>query len=89
MIFFLQTIVLRCKFDLVVKRSKVILGSSSGQMRDFESLMLYTKIQPQSFLELGEDHLIVFYHIRAWRPSILMVEPYEQIVNIHPTEDPM
>ena len=34
------------KFDLAVKRSKVNLGPSVEQTVDFESMILYTKIQP-------------------------------------------
>ena len=32
---------------------------------DLESSILYTKIQPQSFLSTGEEDFYVFYHIWA------------------------
>ena len=35
--------------------------------------MLYTKIQPQSFLSSEEE---VFYHIWAWQPSCSMVQKH-------------
>ena len=34
------------------------------------SLMLYTKIQPQSFLGSGEKKIKLFYHIWAWQPIL-------------------
>ena len=52
------------KFDHTRERSKVILASSFQQnLVDFESLMLYTKIQPQSFLNSGEEDFQVCHHI--------------------------
>ena len=41
-------------FDLAIKRSKVNLLASFEQLAYLESLMLYIKIQPNSFLESGD-----------------------------------
>ena len=44
----------RNKFHHTIKRSNIILVSIiSTNLVDFEFLMLYTKIQPQSFLSSG------------------------------------
>ena len=55
----------------------------STNLVDFESLMLSTKIQPQSFYNSGEDFLGM--------AAILFTgtEPFEQTVNILSTEGPM
>ena len=42
------------EFDHTIKRSKSSIIISINLV-DFESLMLYTKIQPQSFLSSGEE----------------------------------
>ena len=41
------------QFDRAVKRSKVNLRSSLNKLGNLESPLLYTKIQPQSFLSAG------------------------------------
>ena len=46
--------------------------------------MQYTKIQPQSFLGSGEEDFWYFLAI-----LINSEEPFEQIVNIPLTDDPM
>ena len=38
--------------------------------------MLYTKIQPKSFLGSGEENFKYFYHIWAWQPFCLVVQNY-------------
>ena len=53
---FLPTKVWEHKFNLPVKRSKVILGPSFEKMLvDLSPPMLYTKIQPKNFLGSGEN----------------------------------
>ena len=39
---------------------------------DLESMMLYTKIRPLSFLGSGDEDFLMFYHIWTWRSSKLM-----------------
>ena len=56
---------------------------------DLESPMLYTKIQPQSFLELEKKIFKCFYHIWAWQPSCSMIQNHLNSVNIPSTEGPM
>ena len=52
--------------------------------------MLYTKIQPQSFIGSGEEYFQVSFTIYGYGGYLLNgVEPFEQIVNIPLTEDPM
>ena len=41
-----------------------------------ESPMLYTKIQPQSFLSTGEEDFYLFCHIWAWLPSCSMMQKH-------------
>ena len=48
---------------------------------DHESPILYTKIQPKSFLGSGED-VLAFYHISAWRPSCSMVRNHSNKLSI-------
>ena len=44
-------------------------------MVDLESLILYIKIQPQSFLDSGrEDFRVFFYHILTWQSSCSTVQ---------------
>ena len=49
--------------------------------------MLYTKIQPQSFLSTGEEDFLLYMGMKA----ILFndAEPFEQNVNIRSTEGPV
>ena len=62
------------KFDRAVKTVKghpwIIIWTS---LVDLASLMLYTKIQPQSFLGSGEDFKC-FYHIWACQTSCSIVQ---------------
>ena len=57
-------------FDHTIKKVKghpsIIISTN---LEDFESLMLYTKVQPKTFLSSGEKDFQVFYHIWAWQPS--------------------
>ena len=61
---------------------------------DLESSMLYTKIQPQSFLGSGEEDFQEFYHIWAWWPSCSIVrnhlnkmgKPFRQKANMKSIE---
>ena len=75
------------KFDHTVKRSKVIIWTN---LVDTESPMLYTKIQPQSFLSSGEEDCksVLPYMGMA---AILSndAKPLEWIVKILSTEGPM
>ena len=67
------------KFDPGVERSKIILGSylkkknKKKNLTDLESLKLYTKIQPQSFLGSGVEDFKCFYHNMA---AILLNGPW-------------
>ena len=57
---------------------------------DLESTMLYTKIQPQSFLGSGEeDFNCVLLYIGMTAMSFNGAEPFEQTVNAPSTEGPM
>ena len=82
------------KADLDVKRSKVNLRlllekkkKKKKNLVELEFPMLYTKIQPQSFLGSGQEHF------KAFLPYIGMtaiwfngVEPFKQTVDTHSTE---
>ena len=62
---FLHTVAWGRKFDLILKKVKgqpwVIIWTN---LADLESMMLYTKIQSQSFLGSGEEDF-------KWQPSWL------------------
>ena len=62
------------KFDRGVKRSKVNLRPSFEQTFDFESLMLYTKIQPQSFLGSEEEDFLICLTYMGMAAIFLMVQ---------------
>ena len=66
--------------------SSIIIWSN---LVDFESPMLYTKVQPQSFLISWEDCLSVLPYMGNTAILFNGVEPFEQIVNILLTEGPM
>ena len=52
--------------------------------------MLYTKIQPQSFLSTGEEDFYVFLPYMGMAAILFNdAEPFEQSVNIPLTEGPM
>ena len=51
--------------------------------------MLYIKIQPQSFLESGEDFLVILPYIGMVVILFDCAKQFEQIVNILSTGDPM
>ena len=59
-----QKFVWRIKFELAVKKAKgqprIIICAN---LVDLESLILYTKIQPQSFLGSGENFFTFFFII--------------------------
>ena len=43
--------------------------------------MLYTKIQPQSFLNSGEEGFYMFCHIWAWQPSFTMAQNHLDVLS--------
>ena len=55
---------------------------------DLESPMLYTKIQPRSFLSTGEDFLVFLPYMGMAAILFNDAEPFEQSVNIPLTEAP-
>ena len=78
------------KFDHTIKKVKghpslIILTN----LVDLKSPMLYTKIQPQSFLSTREEDSKVFLPYMNMAAVLFNgAEPFEQIVNIPSTEDP-
>ena len=57
---------------------------------DLESSMLYTKIQPQSFLGSGGEYFYVFLPYMGMAAILFDgAEPFEQIGNTLMTEGPM
>ena len=57
---------------------------------DLESQMLYTRIQPQSFLSTGEEDFWVFLPYMGMAAILFNdAEPFEQSVTIPSTEGPM
>ena len=56
---------------------------------NLESLVLYTKIQPQSFLGSGEDFWVFLPYMGMAAILFNGTEPFEQIGNTLSTEGPM
>ena len=77
------------KFDSVIKRSKIILGSSFEQTVDLASTMLYTKILPQSFLGFGGGFQVFLPYMGMAAILSNSEKQFDQIVSTISTEGPM